>query len=265
MITSKERLVIFIDDLDRCNQNSIFNLLDCLSIYFSDNFDVVTILNIDINIIADSIATKKLNERAKKNDAIHYLEKIIQLNYNIMDLDSTNCKHFLDCLLVDNVNILSTINMVPTLTNNKIRDFIIEKEEENLMDDFKDKKKQEVFLQLPFEIQLSIKNILTKCCNFYKITPRKIKRILNILKLVNDELNTNLQQYDADELVMLVCFLELQSDLASIILSKFKTEDTTTVNVSNLNSVPRNLGSFANFIINKNLFMTVIKYTLFLD
>lgn len=59
-----ERLIVFIDDLDRCKQEAIITLLDALSIYFSSDCDVIAILNIDINIIIGA-TNKKLGQKIK--------------------------------------------------------------------------------------------------------------------------------------------------------------------------------------------------------
>jgi len=85
------RLVVFVDDLDRCLPEKAIQVLEAIKL-FLDVQDCVFILGIDQDVIARGIEMKYKDVREKKDtdgkphitiEGIKYLEKIIQLPFQI--------------------------------------------------------------------------------------------------------------------------------------------------------------------------------------
>ena len=88
---SPHRLVVFVDDLDRCLPEKAIQVLEAIKL-FLDVQDCVFILGIDQDVIARGIEMKYKDVRDKKDtdgkphftiEGIKYLEKIIQLPFQI--------------------------------------------------------------------------------------------------------------------------------------------------------------------------------------
>lgn len=88
---SPQRLVVFVDDLDRCLPEKAIQVLEAIKL-FLDVQDCVFVLGIDQDVIARGIEMKYKDVRDKKDtdgkpqftiEGIKYLEKIIQLPFQI--------------------------------------------------------------------------------------------------------------------------------------------------------------------------------------
>jgi anti-anti-sigma regulatory factor len=75
---NKKEIIIFIDDLDRCDDENIINLLSALKLMFSvDN--IIFVCGIDKKAIEQTLLNKYNDEEKAKK----YLEKIFSINFNI--------------------------------------------------------------------------------------------------------------------------------------------------------------------------------------
>src|SRR5215211_3088328 len=74
------RLVIFIDDLDRCTPERALEILESIKTFF-DIEGIIYVIGIDPQTIEPIIKTKYENN--PKIDGMHYLQKIVQLPFHI--------------------------------------------------------------------------------------------------------------------------------------------------------------------------------------
>lgn len=76
----KGRLVLFIDDLDRCAVNKVLQVIDCIQIFLSKK-GIISFIAID-----HSFMDKKINKRSNKIKMdYNYFEKIIQIPFLLPD------------------------------------------------------------------------------------------------------------------------------------------------------------------------------------
>ncbi|MFQ5606127.1 MAG: P-loop NTPase fold protein [bacterium] len=80
-VSEKERLlIVFIDDLDRCEPANVFRVFEAIKLYL-DAPGFVFIIGFDQGIISEAILEQK--KYSEKITSRHYIEKIIQIDYNI--------------------------------------------------------------------------------------------------------------------------------------------------------------------------------------
>ena len=79
-IKNKHRLIIFIDDLDRCTPERALEILESIKTFF-DIEGIIYVIGMDPSTIDSIINTKYGNN--SRIDGLHYLEKIVQLQFQI--------------------------------------------------------------------------------------------------------------------------------------------------------------------------------------
>lgn len=103
------RLVIFVDDLDRCLPEKAIEVLEAIKL-FVDASGCVFVLGLDQDVIARGIEMKYKELGEKKDgegkgrftiEGIRYLEKIIQLPFQIPPVEQTDLGEFVDGLTTD--------------------------------------------------------------------------------------------------------------------------------------------------------------------
>lgn len=102
--TGKERLVVLIDDLDRCSPQRIVENLEAIKLFLNVE-KTAFVIAADEAIITDavlSVYTKSLENRspeAKNSLGKDYLEKLIQVPYNLPRLSSMEVETYINMLL----------------------------------------------------------------------------------------------------------------------------------------------------------------------
>ena len=93
------RLSLFVDDLDRCQKETVMSVLEAVTLLLSDQ-PITVWLAIDSRIVVASIEDNfgKIFTKAGI-DGYHYLEKMIQIPFCIPDLDDTRKVNFLQGIL----------------------------------------------------------------------------------------------------------------------------------------------------------------------
>ena len=84
------RLVVFIDDLDRCTPDKIPEVLEAIKL-FTNTPRCVYIIGLDHEIVTQGIAIKY---KFQENEADDYLEKIIQIPFHLPPLDDNRIMRF---------------------------------------------------------------------------------------------------------------------------------------------------------------------------
>lgn len=85
-----KKLIVFLDDLDRCESDNIINLISSIKLFLSINENIVFILGVDREAIALALQNKYSNDY---NKADEYLEKIFPINFIITSGILTNEKN----------------------------------------------------------------------------------------------------------------------------------------------------------------------------
>jgi Cdc6-like AAA superfamily ATPase len=93
------RLVVFIDDLDRCLPDQILALLEALKLYLNRT-DCVFFLAVDSQRLVQAVTGKYKDVGI---DGADYLEKIVQLPFQMPRLSPTTFKDYLNLLLPDDL------------------------------------------------------------------------------------------------------------------------------------------------------------------
>jgi Cdc6-like AAA superfamily ATPase len=91
---NKSRLVVFVDDLDRCHADQITALLDALKLHFN-RADCVFVLAVDKEPLLAAVREKYQDPRGD------YLDKIVQLPFDMPRLSDEDFDQYLDDLLDD--------------------------------------------------------------------------------------------------------------------------------------------------------------------
>jgi len=99
MITDKgkKRLVIFIDDLDRCSPNTVMKMLDSLKLYLSHP-GCIYIIGMDRVIVEKSIQSNFIGVEGTERD---YLDKIVQLPFSIPVIGKHELEQYINKHLPD--------------------------------------------------------------------------------------------------------------------------------------------------------------------
>lgn len=159
---NKKKVVVFIDDLDRCNVDQVMEVIESIKLIFNSK-NCIFFMGCDINYIQGALANKyndfiKYNfyNKLENDDSIiemnnfsrEYLEKIIQIPFYIPKIDETAISNYVESIIKCKIK-----------KNTKL---VIK---ENLFDMFQK------------QIQ---KEFISNLIIFSKINPRRIKRILNL-------------------------------------------------------------------------------------
>ncbi|MEO1270519.1 MAG: P-loop NTPase fold protein [Myxococcota bacterium] len=75
------RLVVFIDDLDKCRPINVLNLLEGLKLAFSRKTNIILVFALDREVLCNAIEQKY--GRRRDFDADKYIEKIFEFSYDV--------------------------------------------------------------------------------------------------------------------------------------------------------------------------------------
>ena len=94
MTFNNKKLVIFLDDLDRCESENIINLISSIKLLLSVNKNIIFIIGIDKKAVTLALQNKYNNDF---NKADEYLEKIFPINFIISN--NINVENFEDSIV----------------------------------------------------------------------------------------------------------------------------------------------------------------------
>ena len=102
LFQGKKRVIIFIDDLDRCLPEKVIELLESIKLYLmKEKSKTIYVLGLDDKIISSTISEKYGN--LKNNDINNYLDKMIQFNIRLPMRDAFKLIEF---LVKSNINLV---------------------------------------------------------------------------------------------------------------------------------------------------------------
>lgn len=94
MTFNNKKLVVFLDDLDRCESENIINLISSIKLLLSVNKNIIFIIGIDKEAVTLALQNKYNNDF---NKADEYLEKIFPINFSINN--NINIENFEDAIV----------------------------------------------------------------------------------------------------------------------------------------------------------------------
>ena len=101
------RLVVFLDDLDRCESENIITLISAIKLLLSINENIIFIIGIDKEAVTLALRNKYNNDY---NKADEYLEKIFPINFEVSnDLKNENILKYISVILgndIENIEII---------------------------------------------------------------------------------------------------------------------------------------------------------------
>lgn len=100
--TNFKRLVVIVDDLDRCTPDRIIENLEAIKLFLNVN-KTAFIIGADPRIVKHAIENKYKNNKELEEDnnriVIDYLEKLIQLPYNLPRLSDSEVETYISMLI----------------------------------------------------------------------------------------------------------------------------------------------------------------------
>ncbi|WP_426711168.1 KAP family P-loop NTPase fold protein [Cetobacterium sp. SF1] len=174
-ILDLKKVIIFIDELDRCNSQTIIETLEAIRLFlFTEK--TTFIIGADERHVQNAVEQKfKKIEGSGINIGKEYLEKLIQYPVKIPQLSRKEMNKYITCLFL--AKTLNTIefNKFIKILNNNSKDLNFELSYnfiENFYPEIKDKVKEDIYLAE------RLSPVLTKGLNG---NPRHCKRFLNTL------------------------------------------------------------------------------------
>ncbi len=198
-----DRIVLYIDDLDRCSDELVTDVLEAIHLLLAFKLFVV-VVGVDSRWISGSLKNKHAN---LNNDDIsitpnQYIEKIFQIPFKIKPLNKEDKQKFVRDLLeenysddkqsiqvnTDSISTQTTINEdVDTNINSQVP--IISDTHDIVDEDNSPVDKKEIHEKL----QLTVDEIkyIEKISNYIGETPRTIKRFINIYRIIRTHDDTS--------------------------------------------------------------------------
>jgi predicted KAP-like P-loop ATPase len=183
--SSLDRVVIYIDELDRCDANTILSVLEAIRLFLFTP-KTVFVIGADERHVMNAVKTKFSDVLDAEIDlGKEYLEKMIQYPIRIPELTASSIKLYISLLLLEkhlnHKDFVSVKEIVDELHNNTDNFDMIDVIESKYRGDFKN-----VIDSL--RISENYSDILT--VNF-KGNPRQIKRFLNTIEIRKNMASSN--------------------------------------------------------------------------
>lgn len=174
-----KKLIVFIDELDRCNPNTILDTLEAMRLFlFIGNVSFV--IGADERHISYAVKNKfKDIEGLQFDIGKEYLEKLIQYPIRIPRLDVNETKFYIMCLLFQSkLDKEKFDELIEYLNNEKKKDFLNFKVEYPMVEKYN--KEIAEIIKDDIVVANQLASVLTKGLNG---NPRQCKRFLNMLDM----------------------------------------------------------------------------------
>jgi len=199
----KARVVLYIDDLDRCQPERVVEVMEAVQLLLNTRLFVV-VLGLDTRYVTRALEKeyKEILEHEGDPSGLDYIEKIIQIPYRVRPIEREGLSNYLDQQMeVDlsrNGNGSSGSESETGQSTQELDsssgagDTDYESLSPNTGDGGQEPDQTRVGIRdhpedLPLEVirfQLCDKSDLSICCNQIQLTPRSVKRLVNVFKLV---------------------------------------------------------------------------------
>lgn len=260
-----ERIILYIDDLDRCPEERVVEVLEAVNLLMAFPLFVV-VVGVDPRWVKKALLVKYKNQfsgKEKTQEAIspsNYLEKIFQVPFHLKDADDKSIKNMIEKLATNKTNLIIE-ESIEVESNQKDKNNLLELTVDNdkitvdsesiLINDNKGKTHiQSVEITNVEKIkalEISEKEIETikSLTEIIGNNPRTIKRFINIYRIIKTHQDFNSQN---DESILALIFL------LSFSIGKYSLqfpELIVYINKGSFNSFD-NLNNFFDYAIKQN-------------
>jgi hypothetical protein len=192
------RVVIYIDDLDRCPPNCVIDVLEAVQLLIKTPL-FITVIAIDERYITRALEKRYEGILIRKGQpsGTDYLEKIIQIPYRVSPIASSAIENYLN----------KQMDVDPTLSKKKMATV----SQEDLQEDSQE---QEI-------------KALLRCCQQIELSPRMIKRLVNIYNIfkIRDRLKNKVGQRSYEQTQTILSILALSARYPDFIREVFEKLD----------------------------------------
>jgi len=171
VVEKKLKMVIFIDELDRCPLEKIVDILEAIKLFLAEEIFVV-LLAIDTRVLADAIHLRYQNAENSKL-AHEYIEKIIQIPIAVPAASKATLTQFVKTLMTT-----TEIHSRQILPHKPIEPQVPSKPFVVLPGG---KKVQKI---LVYDTQAEKESIATFVYDYLNVNPRRAKRLINTYRFV---------------------------------------------------------------------------------
>lgn len=211
-----DRIVLYIDDLDRCSNDLVVNVLEAVHLLLAFNLFVV-VVGIDLRWIKGSLEDKHKCLIGEDITSEQYIEKIFQIPFKIKSLDNENKQNLIKHLLEEDIknNLINKASSNSTNPTNEVglnpNDEINPTNEISLNPNDKINPTNEVSLNPNDEIiRLTEEeiNLIKEIVDSIGDTPRTITRFINVYRIIRShKYITNIIEDYSDDYKMLIFLL----------------------------------------------------------
>lgn len=194
VLSRHKRILVFIDDLDRCQPGQAAELMQAINLMLDEHLKAIFILAIDREKMAASISVE--NERYLKipgkdsepiSFGLEYIDKFIQLPFEIPKPQTLNIEKLVERLLTPNTDIAegTSFQSSAELHDAKIESFMAQERKEQAPP------AEESIFSAPVESmgvvfedeKLLVASVIGELSPLFDYNPRKVKKFINIWRV----------------------------------------------------------------------------------
>lgn len=228
------RVVLYIDDLDRCPPKRVVEVLEAVQLLVKTPL-FVAVLAIDVRYITralEKVYAGILNRNGEPS-GMHYIEKIIQIPYQVKPIESSALEGYLrEQMQIDfEGEVLG--NQVETgedespysngWGNGNSR--VVNVQPPNIVNPSIQEDELEALPPQAIKFSKAEFDIVLKCCKYIDLSPRCLKRLVNVYKLIKIIWFRSNQQIQAEQnqdlITVVVSFLAMSGRYPDIMRSVF--------------------------------------------
>ncbi|MGF2036494.1 MAG: P-loop NTPase fold protein [Nostoc sp. CmiVER01] len=228
------RVVLYIDDLDRCPPKRVVEVLEAVQLLVKTPL-FVAVLAIDVRYITralEKVYAGILNRNGEPS-GMHYIEKIIQIPYQVKPIESSALAGYLrEQMQIDfEGEILG--NQVETWENESPyynswgneNSRVVNVQLPNIVNPFIQEYESEALPPQAIKFSQAEFDIVLKCCKYIDLSPRSLKRLVNVYKLIKIIWFRSNQQIQAEQnqdlITLVISFLAMSGRYPDIMRSVF--------------------------------------------
>lgn len=213
-----ERIILYIDDLDRCPEERVVEVLEAINLLMAFPLFVV-IVGVDPRWIKTSLI-EKYNKQFLSEDvtdritALNYLEKIFQIPFCLKDAGDVSIKHMIKSLVqvkpnLSNIDIKNNVEKVDDLSVKTDFNYALKNESQRetitITTALEDQNNYESIEVL--EISESESEILQAMSEIIGNNPRAIKRFVNTYRIIKTHEDFNFYEKNKEGQLYAIAFL----------------------------------------------------------
>eukprot|EP00979_Chaetoceros_neogracilis_P011442 scaffold2825_cov145-Chaetoceros_neogracile.AAC.3 len=176
----KPRIILFIDDLDRCEPENVIDVLEAMQLLVKTDLFVV-VAAIDPRYVCLSLETRKYKHilnSFKCPTGMDFLEKIIQIPFRLPSIDGDKMVYFVAKQIVEDEPTGSIKEDEPTgsIKEDATKSTFFHEEP-------KHKREEEQSMQMQ-KFSSTEADSLKEACKAFQLSPRSVKRVINVFKIM---------------------------------------------------------------------------------